>query len=61
MDSGKTWIAAGTFADVRSTAMPDYPIYNLCRVSTIGSGGLSEPAVAIITVIERRRAERPRQ
>lgn len=55
-DAGKHGSLIDVTADVRSRTMSDYDF--LFRVSTLGPGGLSEPAVATIGSIERRRAVR---
>jgi hypothetical protein len=58
-DFGKTWFPFATVLDMRSVTLPGDANGILFRVSAIGPGGFSEPAVSTIgSSTERRRAAR---
>jgi hypothetical protein len=57
-DFGRTWVRNGLAGDVRNLTVPSSARAPLYRVSAFGAGGFSEPVVATIGKMERRRAER---
>jgi hypothetical protein len=58
-DFGKSWFPRDFPGDVRTVTLTSHPQATLFRVSAIGPGGFSEPAVSTFGRIDRRRAARP--
>ena len=58
-DFGKSWFLRDLRGDVRTSVLVTDPRATLFRVSAIGPGGLSEPAVSTFGRIDRSRAVRP--
>jgi hypothetical protein len=56
LDFGKSWFLRDVRGDVRIVTLPSDSRATLFRVSAIGPGGFSEPAVSTFGRVDRRRA-----